>query len=83
MIVVLNDRKRKSLSVRKPHKQSGFDWILANSRYITTNISTDRFLELAPGRNDNSTATHNALDQGCQTQFLEGRSPAEFRCNPN
>ncbi len=21
--------------------------------------------------------------QGCQTQFLEGQSPAEFRCNPN
>ncbi len=25
----------------------------------------------------------NYLKQGCQTQFLEGRSPAEFRCNPN
>ncbi len=24
----------------------------------------------------------NDLDQGCQTQFLEGRSPAEFCSNP-
>ncbi len=23
-----------------------------------------------------------ALEQGCQTQFLEGRSPAEFSSNP-
>ncbi len=23
-----------------------------------------------------------ALDQGCQTQFLEGHSPAEFSSNP-
>ncbi len=23
-----------------------------------------------------------AIDQGCQTQFLEGRSPAEFSSNP-
>lgn len=67
MIVVLNDRKRKSLFVRKTHKQSGFDWILANSRYIMTNISTDRFLELAPGRdvgaNINNTAAYNDLDE--------------------
>ncbi len=28
-------------------------------------------------------AIGNSLKQGCQTQFLEGRSPAEFRCNPN
>lgn len=62
MIVVLNDRKRKSLSVRKTYKQSGLDWILANSRYITTNISTDRFMELAPGRDVNSTAAHNTLE---------------------
>lgn len=31
MIVVLNDRKRKSLFVGKTDEQSGFDWILANS----------------------------------------------------
>ncbi len=24
-----------------------------------------------------------ALEQGCQTQFLEGHSPAEFSSNPN
>ncbi len=25
----------------------------------------------------------DGLKQGCQTQFLEGRSPAEFSFNPN
>ncbi len=28
-------------------------------------------------------ANINGLEQGCQTQVLEGWSPAEFRCNPN
>ncbi len=26
--------------------------------------------------------SEHILDQGCQTQFLEVQSPAEFRCNP-
>ncbi len=29
-----------------------------------------------------SSKQREALEQGCQTQFLEGRSPAEFSSNP-
>ncbi len=25
----------------------------------------------------------DVVEQGCQTQFLEGHSPAQFRYNPN
>ncbi len=32
---------------------------------------------------DSKTLQGQSLDQGCQTQFLEGRSPAKFSSNPN
>lgn len=32
---------------------------------------------------DSRAALIDALQQGCQTQFLEGHSPAEFSFNPN
>jgi len=49
--------KRMSLLVGKIHEQSGFDWVLGNSRYIMRNISTDSFLELAPGEMQKPTLT--------------------------